>query len=545
MEKHKKITVPTINVLSEVFMETLKEISKSGTKLNIETFSILLAKKHIIKDMLRLAKSAQKEKKTRIDTELQMLKSELDTSEKNKKRILKDIFDLEGKLDREKDFNKRRALIFLNLSRIPGNETFYELLDEYKQLVIDEADSDKFENILTQIKDKLLNEDIKIKKIHHFEEEEEIDDLQPTSSIFRRFIGDPDVIKLKLLKKEGLKVLADLKSALGEEYSENIETIENRIIECDNIDYFLSQRKHIIEVINDYIRRFELDRDQITSFITEIGKQLIDMEGRILVAFSSSGKSLKEDYSFNEDLENRIQIIGESVERSKNFKLLKTLIISELSKITKTLDEKQREYIFRMEKASKEKEKLQHNFDNMINNVIEQNKELIKKNQKDALTGIFNRSTFDDFFNIELQRYHRYNEPFSLMLFDIDHFKSVNDTYGHNAGDKVLKGIAICIENILRKPDVFARYGGEEFILLMPNTDLKNGQIAAQKLCDVVRETEFTYERQKVLITVSVGITEVNSGDLDITTIFNRADANMYKAKEEGRNRVVSDSGVD
>ena len=546
MENDKKITVTNINVLSEVFLETLKEISKSGTKLNTETFSRFLAKKPIIMDVLKLAKSAQKEKKTWVNAELQMLKSELEKAEKNKKQILKDVYDLEGKLDRENDFTKRLALILINLSRIPGNQTFYELLDEYKQLVIDEADIDKFENVLDEIKNRMLKEDVKAKKVHHFEDEEkDTGDSKSRPSVFRRFVGDPAEIKLKPLKKAGLKALAELKSTLGEEYSDSIEIIENRISECDTVDYLLSQRKQIIEVINDYVRRVGQDREQITDFIKELCKRLIEMEEGILFAFTYTNKSLEEDYSFNEDLENRIMSIGDSVEKSKNFKELKSIIISELSTITKTLDEKRKEYAFRMEKAGKEKEKLQQHFENMINNVIEKNKTLIEQNQKDALTGIFNRATFIDFLTIEFQRYQRYMEPFSLILFDIDYFKTVNDTYGHEAGDKVLKGIARCIENILRKTDVFARYGGEEFVLLMPNTDHKSGQIVAHKLREIVQETEFIYEGQKVPITVSVGITEVDPAVKDIETFINRADGLMYKAKEGGRNRVVSDSDVE
>ena len=324
MEKTKKITVPNINDLSEIFIETLKEISKSGTNLNTETFSRFLAKKTIIMDVLKLAKGAQKEKKTGIYAELQMLKSELEKAEKNKKQILKDVYDLEGKLDRENDFTKRLALILINLSRIPGNQTFYELLDEYKQLVIDEADIDKFENVLDEIKNRMLKEDVKAKKVHHFEDEEkDTGDSKSRPSVFRRFVGDPAEIKLKPLKKAGLKALAELKSTLGEEYSDSIEIIENRISECDTVDYLLSQRKQIIEVINDYVRRVGQDREQITDFIKELCKRLIEMEEGILFAFTYTNKSLEEDYSFNEDLENRIMSIGDSVEKSKNFKELK------------------------------------------------------------------------------------------------------------------------------------------------------------------------------------------------------------------------------
>ena len=545
-EKNKKIKVPNINELSEIFLETLKEISKSGTNINAETFSRFLAKSQLIKDLLRLAKKAQKKSpKIKIDTEMQVLQSQLDAAEENKKQILKDIYDLEGELDREKDFNKRVSLIFMNLSHVHGNVSFYELLDNYKQLVIDEADYNYRENILNEIKNQMLKEDINAKKGHYVEDEGEIDASQAKPPVLRRFFGDSTEIKLKPLKKAGLKALEELRSIFGNNFADSIAKIEHRITECENIDYLLSQRKQIIKIIQDYVRQIQNDRNQITGFIKEVGKRLIEMEESILITFTYSSQSIDEDYKFNENLKERIKSIGISVEKSKNFEDLRSLIISELVTITKTIDEKRREYSFRIEKANKEKEKLQQHFQEMINDVIEQNKALIEQNQKDPLTGILNRVTFDDYITIELQRYKRYKETFSLILFDIDYFKNVNDTYGHEAGDRVLKGIAICIEDILRKTDLFARYGGEEFVVLMSNTNLGDSLSVAKKLREIVQETEFIYEGITVPITVSVGITEVNPSDNDIKTILKRVDRLMYKAKEGGRNTVISDSDLE
>ena len=130
-------------------------------------------------------------------------------------------------------------------------------------------------------------------------------------------------------------------------------------------------------------------------------------------------------------------------------------------------------------------------------------------------------------------------------MFDIDHFKDVNDTYGHEAGDRVLKGVAKSVGGILRKTDMFVRYGGEEFIILLIQTDLEKGLKVANKLRKTVQETEFLYEGNKVTITVSVGITEATPSDIEYKTIFNRVDSYMYKAKESGRNTVISDFDVD
>jgi diguanylate cyclase len=304
-------------------------------------------------------------------------------------------------------------------------------------------------------------------------------------------------------------------------------------------------RKQLIELIQNYVQLVQKEKNEITGFIQVIGNKLIEMQKEINNAFSYSNKSLEQDIDFNETLGNQIKGIGNSVNESNDFDSLKSLIISELLMITETLDKKRKEYIERIEKSNDEKTKLQQHFDKMIKDVMDQNRDLIEKNQKDSLTGIYNRITFEELINGELQRYQRYQEPFSLILFDIDHFKKVNDIYGHEVGDRVLKGIAQSIGDILRKSDIFARYGGEEFIILLPKTNIEKGINVSEKLRLTVQDTEFLYDNVKVPITVSVGVTEIQPTDKEFIDVFNRADSYMYQAKNEGRNKVISDSDMD
>ena len=149
--------------------------------------------------------------------------------------------------------------------------------------------------------------------------------------------------------------------------------------------------------------------------------------------------------------------------------------------------------------------------------------------------------TVTDSIDAELDRFHRYNQPFSLIFFDLDRFKDINDRYGHEAGDKVLKAIAGRINEILRKPDIFARYGGEEFVVILPETRLKQGLNVAAKLRQEIEDAVFEYEDKRVPVTISLGITEVRETDRHYRVIVNRADSYMYRAKEQGRNRIISD----
>lgn len=156
----------------------------------------------------------------------------------------------------------------------------------------------------------------------------------------------------------------------------------------------------------------------------------------------------------------------------------------------------------------------------------------------DALTGAWNRRQFDEVVERELDRSKRYGHPLSLMLFDIDHFKKINDNNGHAEGDRVLRLVADDIRGILRKPDSLTRWGGEEFIVLMPNTGLSNATILAER----IRTGLASHAIDGVgPVTVSIGVAEYVPSDSCDQWVA-RADDAMYKAKHSGRNRVEVDA---
>lgn len=152
----------------------------------------------------------------------------------------------------------------------------------------------------------------------------------------------------------------------------------------------------------------------------------------------------------------------------------------------------------------------------------------------DNLTGIYNRHKFEILFALESERSRRFGLPLSMLLIDIDHFKSVNDTYGHDVGDEVLKHLVTTVQENIRKIDIFARWGGEEFLVLSPGTDLENMQLLAEKLRSAAESAVFP-EVWKV--TISIGVSTFEPEDT-FTELFKRADQGLYHAKEHGRNQV-------
>jgi len=160
----------------------------------------------------------------------------------------------------------------------------------------------------------------------------------------------------------------------------------------------------------------------------------------------------------------------------------------------------------------------------------------------DPLTGLFNRRHFSHLAEIEFKKAIRYNLPLSILIFDIDHFKDVNDTFGHQIGDKALIHVSQLFEQNARKSDVLARYGGEEFIALLPNTDFHEAEHTAERLRQTIEDAVMLIDGQSVRLTISIGVaSNVISGEVeDLGLLLKQADAALYEAKNHGRNRVIA-----
>jgi diguanylate cyclase (GGDEF)-like protein len=156
----------------------------------------------------------------------------------------------------------------------------------------------------------------------------------------------------------------------------------------------------------------------------------------------------------------------------------------------------------------------------------------------DPLTGLSNRRSLFELGRIEFARAHRMNRPFCCMMLDIDHFKQVNDNYGHQTGDLVLLEIANCCKSSVREVDLVGRYGGEELVILMPETNLKTALQVAERLRRSIAENPLEISGRKLSLTVSIGVAQKDDNTLELETLLARADQAMYIAKHKGRNRV-------
>ncbi|MGR9071515.1 MAG: GGDEF domain-containing protein [Gammaproteobacteria bacterium] len=256
----------------------------------------------------------------------------------------------------------------------------------------------------------------------------------------------------------------------------------------------------------------------------------------------------KPDKTASAPLTDSEQIISQKLEKfekqtagSTKLSQLKKLVSSQLKEISAHIEEYQNEVRI--------KHKLtQHKIDEMASRIILMEFEAIQlraklkmvqnRALKDPLTHLPNRLAYDDRLITEIARWKRFRTPLSLVILDVDHFKLINDTYGHYSGDKTLSLIARLLLNQCRKTDFIARYGGEEFVMLLPDTGLESALHLANQIRLVIERTGFNSRGQAVRITISCGASEFGANDSG-ESVFERADQALYKAKKQGRNRCV------
>ena len=190
--------------------------------------------------------------------------------------------------------------------------------------------------------------------------------------------------------------------------------------------------------------------------------------------------------------------------------------------------------ITELEETKQQLENINKAMKSKVDELYSMTNSLEQKANKDFLTGISNRDSFEETFTQEIKRARENEIPLSLMLLDIDYFKQINDTYGHQAGDNILVEIVSIIANNIKTSDIFARWGGEEFAILMPNTTLEGAYTLAEKIRHLIESNNFNYNES---ITASFGLAQMKFTD-NKATLFDKADGALYEAKRNGRNRV-------
>jgi diguanylate cyclase len=281
------------------------------------------------------------------------------------------------------------------------------------------------------------------------------------------------------------------------------------------------------------------EQQDIDKFLSHITEQLATLDASIMGASTAAQKSAENRDRLDQSVSEQMQQLQLSSTNATKLEPLKGIISSRLASITKEIQE-------HTQKEAVERQKTQQQLDDLVNKIKDMESEScelksklkIANNQalRDTLTGLPNRNAYNERLENEMARWKRYHTPLSLIIWDIDRFKNINDNYGHKAGDKVLLLIAKQLTEHSRSTDFISRFGGEEFTMLLPNTDSQSALILANQLRQTIEKTGFNASGASVDITISCGVTEFILNDTD-ETAFERADKALYQAKEQGRNR--------
>ena len=299
--------------------------------------------------------------------------------------------------------------------------------------------------------------------------------------------------------------------------------------------------KETVSLLFEIKKHLQSEQQDIASFLTQVTDQLADIGVKVSGAYSTTKTSEKKRNLFDQTVSTQFIELQEYSESATELEPLKNLIHSRLDIISQQIQDHQAQEKLERSQGQQELEALSNKIKKMEEESLQLKDKLIiahKKAIHDSLTGLPNRLAYHNQLTTELARWRRYQTPLSLLIWDIDHFKIINDTYGHKAGDKTLILIAKLLSEHCRTTDFVSRFGGEEFTMLLSNTDAKSALLAANKIREVMEKTAFNSNGAKLSITLSCGVTQFTESDTE-KSAFERADKALYEAKNKGRNRCI------
>ncbi|MDO6562447.1 GGDEF domain-containing protein [Amphritea sp. 1_MG-2023] len=278
---------------------------------------------------------------------------------------------------------------------------------------------------------------------------------------------------------------------------------------------------------------------EFESYLQNLTGQLSEVQACVEAA--QKDDLAKEEFDLlSHDIEQDVQAIQTVMLEANDLQQLKSDVASQLSNIVHSVQLFKQQEERREQRLYERYMQLQQRFEQMEEQTHQMKVHVESERHKamtDSLTSLPNRAGYDDQLKSEFGRWSRYGQSFSLAVADLDLFKRINDTYGHQAGDKVLRLVASILKQQSRSTDFIARYGGEEFVILMPGTTAQQALVAVDKIRQAIAQSPFNFHGKPVQITLSIGLTEVQTDDSE-DHLFGRADKALYTAKRLGRNRT-------
>ena len=343
-----------------------------------------------------------------------------------------------------------------------------------------------------------------------------------------------------LLVSEMLYQLLERVSLPGE-LSDRLARLRQRVDEGVQSGLWSGIMVEVSEIAADIRAKINQERLDTESFLRLITERLADLDGYFRSDLQARQVSREQGLAFGQKVQEQVTGIASGMQQVSDIQTLRTLIHERMTVVQRHLEEFRRGEDQRNQGADAQIKTLNERLAHVEAEAQDLRQRVVKARAEallDSLTGLPNRLAYDERVALEHARWRRFHAPLTLIVWDIDHFKQINDRYGHLAGDNALKSIAQLLMSKIRETDFLARYGGEEFVLIMPGATARDALAVAEKMRAVVEVSHFKYRDVEVKITISCGVAEFQGHD-QATGVFARADKALYRAKQQGRNRCV------
>ncbi|MGA1862633.1 diguanylate cyclase [Deferribacter thermophilus] len=346
-------------------------------------------------------------------------------------------------------------------------------------------------------------------------------------------------LQIDEVRREFFNILSKVESILPNDI---IDDFKKDIDKTRDICEFNSLFIKILNAFATYLIKVINTFNKVWDVLKETLKFMEVSNDKIFDLIESSKEVFIEEIKNNENLDLQLEKIEKETKLENDLENLKKKLLEKLSDIKKNLKETQSHRKHQLKKLENDVNKVKEEI-NKYKMQIQQLQETIKQFKKEAiidtLTSIYNRNFLEKVLPEEFEKFKRYNQALSVIMLDIDDFKKVNDNFGHQVGDNVLRYISTVIKNNIRKVDIPFRYGGEEFLVILPHTNLDQALVVANRICKELNETLFKIKGLSLKITASIGVTEARDSDT-VESLIKRVDDLLLKAKKEGKNRVLS-----
>jgi diguanylate cyclase len=337
-------------------------------------------------------------------------------------------------------------------------------------------------------------------------------------------------------------------SAITRVLSQFLASLENEKVIKDKVDAIrfkveqgLVQTALIptLEAVRDLVMEAYLAANQaFANYLNNVNQELAEIYTLLGGALRNNQHELAASNKLQDDVMREMSHLEKSADSATDINQLKDSVKSQIGNIRQAIDQyKQTDPVHKL--LAKQLALLSDKVKLMETEAANHQASLEQHRYKalhDPLTELPNREAYNERAKIEMQRWQRYRHPLTIAIFDIDYFKNINDTFGHQTGDRVITVVGRMIAKRLREVDFFCRYGGEEFVALLPDTNVDSAFMVLEKVREAIAKTAFNYKGEPMSISVSIGMTEFVEGD-DLHQAFERADKALYRAKAEGRNR--------